>query len=172
MFNKRTYDFQPKRACSIITIGSFKKQQTPAAAVIKMPFPRRGVCWITPPHTAANDTSLATIPLKKKKEVNCNYCCTRHRHNPLTHVLRVWRRAPPACSDQLSNLHLVASFYLQGWRMWVISMCKIESQKMGEEKRKESGRRDQSLLISPGSVASRGAIDLEIAMGLLPIEPL
>lgn len=26
MFNKRTYDFQPKRACSIITIGSFKKQ--------------------------------------------------------------------------------------------------------------------------------------------------
>lgn len=44
---------------------------------------------------------------------------------------------------------------------------------MGEEKkRKESGRRDQSLLISPGSVASRGAIDLEIAMGLLPIEPL
>lgn len=48
-------------------------------------------------------------------------------------------------------------------------MCKIVSQKWKEKKKKkkESGREDQSLLISPGSVASCGAIDLKIAIGLL-----
>lgn len=45
-------------------------------------------------------------------------------------------------------------------------MCKIVSQKW-KEKRKDPGRGDQSLLISPGNEGSCGDIDLKIAIGLL-----